>query len=296
MARFLCPFLITDIKQIPDKLLSKYNLGLEAICFEGKLLNSLNFIAKQIEKINNTYSNKLVSFHFPTENANYLENSKIRNQLFKIIDLCQKNNISKIIIHSNYFERSTKFDFTKLPAIRKKFIDIFKKIDAEIIDDNFTLLIENMPIIGNNGDDFDSVFVFPNDFSAFKEFKNIKINWDFGHWAFTMKLIEEIKKLSPVTADLKAHFSDFKNVFSEIEHCHLSSFNGLTFPMTRGVCFEGVPPQLGNYSPTELEAAIRWVNTQKPYIQISLEITEQNYYNRKNLKRTLAWLRTKNLI
>lgn len=296
MTRFLCPFLITDTKQIPDKLIRKYNLGLEAICFESELLSDFTLIAEQVKKVNSLYPGRLTSFHFPTENADYLRNPKTRKQLFELIELCVKHGINKIVIHSNYFEQLAEFNFTKLPAAREKFIHLFKKIDAKLAGTGLTLLIENMPIIGNKGDDFDSVFVFPKDFNAFKKFKNVKINWDLGHWAFTMAMVEQIKELSPIAIGVKAEFFDFKSILAQIEHCHLSSFKGLAFPSTGGICSEGVPPHLGDYKASDIETAVRMISAAKPNILISLEIAEQDYYNRKNLSTTLGWLRSKGLI
>jgi len=290
MAQFLCPFLITDRSQISAELVTEHNLGLEAIFFDGHLLEEMSLLSKSLDDTNTRFPQRIVSIHFPTEHANYFSSQQRYNQLLQLIDIAEQHSIRKIVVHSNYFEPLGSFNPRALPEVRKHFLEMYTTIDDFLSSRKVVLLVENMPIIGNKGDDFDSVFVFPSDFAGFNHFRSIGVAWDFGHWAFTLQTMSNIERIADWKLSRQAVFDDFKSILPLIKHFHMSSFKGAVFPQSNGECKEGVPMAEGDANPSLFVESIRFLNNALPDSQISLEIQEEDYKNRPNLTRTLAWL------
>ena len=294
MSQYLCPFSISDIRQIPSILIKEYNLGLEAIILDGSQLKNLATLKEQINLVQTQFPGRLKSVHFPTENANYSGDKDIFNALLGLIDVCIECSVSKIVIHSNYFQSLEEFDPAKLPSVRLMFEKLFAKMDAHIGDRECTLLIENIPVIGNLGDDFDSIFVFPEDFSCIRKFSNIGIVWDLGHWAFSVAALNSKNRVIPATRK-HADFFEFKEILPDIKHLHVSSFTGIPDKQTGIVCKEGTPMHRGDFKEELFKEALQLIITTNLDILLSLEIAESDYMSRGNLAETLAWLRRNNL-
>lgn len=294
MPQYLCPFSLFSIRQIPSKLVSEYNLGLEAIIFDGEQIKDVGVLKKQILGIQKQFPGKLKSVHFPTESANYLENEDMYKALIGLIDVCIECSISKIVIHSNYCQSFEVFDSAALIPVRAKFEEVFTKINTYIGDRKCLLLVENTPVIGNLGDDFDSIFVFPNDFLGLRKLTNIGIAWDFGHWAFTTMALNSQKNIPSTRTQVD--FWEFKEILIDIKHIHLSSFMGIPDHLSSVICIEGIPMHRGDFSKNFFKEALQLLITTKSDILISLEIVELDYAHRRNLAETLAWLRTNYLI
>ena len=295
MAQYLCPFLLSNIDQIPSDLISKYNLGLEAIIFDGEQLKETEKLRKQILAVHAQFPNKLKSIHFPTENANYIGNEDMYSILLGFIDVCIECSVSKIVIHSNYFQNLKEFDPADLSPIRVKFEAIFMKLNEYIRNRECLLLVENIPVVGNMGDDFDSVFVFPEDFLGLRRLSNIGVVWDLGHWAFTTAALNSENSVIPATRR-HVDFWEFKNILTDIEHLHLSSFTGIPNQKIGTICTEGIPIPRGDFSENLFKEALELIIRAKPDIGISLEIMETDYSHRTNLAETLMWLKTNNLL
>ncbi|HEY4512530.1 MAG TPA: hypothetical protein VJH63_02615 [Candidatus Paceibacterota bacterium] len=294
MAQYLCPFSISDIRQIPSSIVKEYNLGLEAIILDGSQLKDIVVLKEQINIVQKQFPGRLKSVHFPTENANYSGDKDIFNALLKLIDVCIDCSVSKIIIHSNYFQSLEQFDPIKLPSIRPMFEKLFAEMNTYIGDRACTLLIENIPVIGNLGDDFDSVFVFPEDFSCIRKFSNMGVVWDLGHWALTVAALNLKDRVIPATRK-HADFWEFKKILPEIKHLHVSSFTGIPDKQTGIVCKEGTPMHRGDFKEESFKEALQLITTTNPNILLSLEIAESDYMSRSNLAETLVWLRKNDL-
>lgn len=291
MIRFLCPFLVTDLKQIPKSLVAKYNLGLEGVIFDGsKLQSEFKRIKANLLQVQKEFPGKLISLHYPTDNADYIKGGREFLKLLEFIKMAQSLGIRKIILHSNFFVDAFAFNQSTLKAQGAKYLSVFKKLDRILEGFETRICIENMPIIGDQGENFDSIFVFPEDFHIIKKFKNIKINWDLGHWAITCKLLWDIKRLSLRTASIKINFSEYLENERDIIHFHLSSFSGNTFINSNALCREGIPPSRGDIDESYFTNALKRISKSGKITDVSLEINETNYYSRPNLLETLGWL------
>lgn len=293
MIKLAIPFLLTDINQIPYDFVKKHNLLLEGNIFNGNdLLHEYNWeiIEGNIKLINQQLPNRLFSIHFPTDNADYL-NSKINRQmLHRFIDLAIKYKILVVVLHSNYIQTLSEFSVGDLSKTRDKFLLFFQKLNYSIRDKNIIICIENMPVIGNNGDDFDSVFIFPEDFSKFN-FSKIKVVWDLGHWFFTYKSLQLLKNYSTRVRVDEVKVSDFFKIQNLIYHMQFSSFKGFTFPQTDSICKEGETPKKGIVEEKLITEILQKINVQFKDMTMTLEIKDTDYTDRQNLYSTIRWIK-----
>ena len=287
-------FLAYDKRQIDTKWLDK-KLGFEGNIFNGNDLNEAenwDRIKENLDYILKSNSN-ILTLHFPTENANYLKNTNAKHQLYDFIDLAIEKNISGITLHTNQFltiDQYLKYDLKKN---RKDFMDFIKNIDNYIGERNLWIGIENLPIIGNEGDDFDPLFIYPEDYNIFNDYnlRNIGITWDICHWFITIYTQQSMCALTP-NQNLKTHnYLDFLQLSDKIKHFHFSSFKNLAFPLSNAKCEEGKPPQEGIIDIENLEKCILSISNvfNDTDIGITFEVQEEDYNNRINNWKTLEW-------
>jgi len=271
MIKLCIPFLLTDTSQLPKRLISQHRFLLEANVFDGKELLELvesNKLSKLLHDASQIGT--IRAFHFPTENSDYLESKVLSKLLYKTVEIVGQNKIPYLVLHSNHIRPLGKFDHKKLPQIRQKYINFYKTLGVFARSQNVTVCIENLPIIGNKGDDFDSVFVFPKDFNNLPK-TGIKIVWDIGHWAYThdrFKKLQEKIKFSPKNC---SPFTSFLELKKNTVHFHFSSFKKLSHLQ----CTEGIIPQNGNFSENILAKSCKIIHEWPQEIGMTLEIQEK---------------------
>ncbi|KAA0805427.1 endonuclease, partial [Bacillus sp. AY2-1] len=160
------PFFGLDSKQIDLKWVEK-GYGLEANIFDGTSLfdNSYTKRFSEVLSFVQTLNPSLLTLHFPTDNADYLNDEFIKKQLYEFINLAIKYNASGITVHANQFMNVAEFQNYNLLDNRKRIIEFFNMLDEEIKGTDIWIGVENLPIIGNLGDDFDPIFIYPEDFT-----------------------------------------------------------------------------------------------------------------------------------
>jgi len=291
MIQLLAPFLLTNLDQVPLDLLEK-GVRLEANIFDCNILKN-NFTWKLINKnltyLQNNYGNVVKGLHFPVENANYLEDPNIKEILYRFIDICTNYQINTLVLHSNYIKEIESFDKNLINSTRQKFIDLYTEVDIFLNGKDVSIGVENMPIIGDRGVNFDSIFVFPEDFKNFN-FRNIHITWDFGHWAYTCYVMETLNNFSTKLTVEKTRFDDYLKLKDQIIAAHFSSFKGTTYPYSNSFCNEGVPPADGDFSPKTLTSVIKKLKKRKEKMNLTLEIKEKDYSHRENIYKVISWI------
>lgn len=289
MIKLCVPFLLTDSVQIPNTLIKQRGLWLEANIFDGRELAAVikkNQFSKLLQKAARTASVR--AFHFPIENCDYLESKTLSQLLYKTIKIIGENKIPYLILHSNHIRLMEEFNHEQLPQIRQKYFDFYKILGKFARSQNVTVCLENLPIIGNEGNDFDSVFVFPPDFKGLS-MTGIKIAWDLGHWAYTCDGFPALSKKIKSLPKVHPTFLNFLELKKNIAHFHFSSFKNLGSLK----CAEGIIPQSGDFNEKTLAQACRILHEEPREIGMTLEIKEKNYHNRTNLTKTIQWFDAK---
>jgi hypothetical protein len=172
---------------------------------------------------------------------------------------------------------------------RRAVVDKLADLDERLAGSPLWIGVENMPIIGSAGIDFDSVFVEPADFDALAELGSARIGatWDVCHWAVTYSTLRTIahlrqEKLAVAPLDLPA---------VPIRHLHFASFTGHALPYWPGECFEGATPLTGEFEQDLLAGMFaEALRTSAPGTSVVFEVQEQDYENRTACWDTLAWV------
>ncbi|HAE36253.1 TPA: hypothetical protein DCX66_04005 [Candidatus Nomurabacteria bacterium] len=297
MINISMPYRTGSPEQVPLEYLISNNFKIEANVFDiNQLLaeESIHKLTKELFDFQSLSRNIVGSLHFPTDNADYLSDPEKYKALISAINICSETGISIIVLHSNYIISSNLFNKNDIENIRNGYSSLLSDIDLYITKQNIKVLIciENMPIIGNDGIDFDSVFIFPEDFVFIKNLKNMAVTLDICHWGFTCEFMKSIDNIHPYIESKKSiKFNDMLKISNIIKHLHLSSFKYLTFPHTMINCEEGIIPNLGLISEQEILSVLKSMQDDEQNRLLTLEIKEIDYTNRINFIKTVDWLK-----
>ena len=282
MIKLCLPFLLSEPDQIPLDLVQSHKLWLEPNIFDAGQLQQL-VRSGQFTKLLQ-YAAQIApirAFHFPVEHADYLTDDNLLELLEEVFSELGRHRIPYLVLHSNHIRAASEFDYNGLPQIRQQYINLYARLAKQ--NAAVTICIENLPVIGNDGTDFDSVFVRPEDFSNLPA--TITIAWDFGHWAYTCDSFKSVQGQFPALPGQQPEFSQFIRLRDRIRHFHFSSFK----KPSALACQEGISPSVGDYDPTLLAQACREVQSWSGEIGMTLEIHETDYTKRSNFQKTLDW-------
>lgn len=291
MIKLSSPFLLSNLDQVPFDLVEEKKIQLEGAIFDLQYLKnegSWEKIELNIDYLSRSYPGILHSLHFPTDNADYIKSINLQQYLYRFIELASSNRISILVLHSNCMQDTLNFKITDVKGARERFLSFLSDLDIFLIDKGVTVCIENLPIIGNQGNEYDSLFVFPEDFAKFN-FQRIKIVWDLGHWAYTCQILSMLQNFSSRVKADKANFRDFLILKDLIAHTHFSSFKGINIPFLNSSYKEGIHPSEGDFSEDTLIKLVQEINGWEKEIGMTLEIQEIDYTNRLNLRKTVDW-------
>jgi hypothetical protein len=281
------PFWGLDPAQI-DRRWVEAGYGLEAILFNGAELEELPRLADTLAGLP---SELPLTLHFPMSQANYLVDDRVRDRLFGFIDLAVQRGARGVVIHSNYLIRVEDLAATDIPALRRRFLRFFGDMDDRLEGSGLWLGVENMPLVGDLGEDVDCMFVYPQDFEGF-EYRNVGIVLDVAHWIGTLESVAEAESRDVPKAFLPPlrHCQplDCLELGSRIRHLHLSAVEGVALPPRLSIAHAGgVPPATTDDDP--YVQIVRGIPT--PLTSVSLEIAEADYRQRTSIWEALDWLR-----
>lgn len=280
-------FYALDLKQIPIQLIEKFGKA-EAILFSDNDLKSENWnkVWGNISKVVNIMGSENVSFHFPMDNCDYINNEFIKEKLIDSINKANKIGIKKIVIHPNLRYKISEWNYINREKMKEILYDFIKNIDTGDV----LLCLENMPPIGNKYDDADSAILFPNDIN-----NEINYTWDICHYFNVVKTMAETHNNSSwktVLTEIKeCNYLDFKEKIQNIKHFHFSAFEKIANPFIKQECKEGVLPFQSCVDESYYKKALQIIykDAIKKDKSIIFEIAENNYYERKNIIKMLEW-------
>jgi len=291
--KFSLPFLASKKEQLPPP--GQYaNQCVEAVIFNKEDLSSPTWeiVWKQIEKAVLMYGPRNVTFHFPVNDCDYVEDTFVKNKLMEALKRASDLHLHGIVVHSNRIHLIKKWHLLNLKKERKKTIEVLEKVRSECKSSTF-LALENMPIMDNYGIEIDPLFVYPEDFQDLKN-TGIKVVWDICHYTNTLAYLQKVeqryfsKKNYPHI--LPADIWDFLTIQDQIVHWHFSAFEGLADPDLKTLCKEGVLPQkstLGNIHYQQIMEKVSAISNLDDHIVF--EIQEEDYQNRKEFMEMVKW-------
>ncbi|MEH0928455.1 TIM barrel protein [Micromonospora sp. CPCC 205558] len=282
------PFWGLDVGQLDQRWLDR-GYGVEALLFRADELRELAVLDRNLAAV---ASEAPLTMHFPMD-ANYLEDRWIRDRLYEFIDIALRRGARGVVVHSNYLipvERLHRHDFASL---RERFLKVFGEVDEHLAGTDLWLGVENMPLVGDLGDDVDAVFVYPSDFADLR-FSNVGITFDFAHWVGALESTHEATR-SDVPADVlppvqHCELLDATVLRDRLKHLHFGAVSGVALPVRRSQARGGeVPGDDVRYS--ALAQSLCGAG-----LTMSLELAEADYHRRVNLWRGLDWLSTRGLV
>ena len=280
-------FYALDLKQVQTELIDKFGKA-EAILFSNNDLENNNWekVWRNLSKVAEIIGYENLSFHFPMDNCNYIDDAFIKQRLVDTICRANMLGITKVIIHPNLRYKINEWNCIDRKKMQTKLFDFINQLDTG----NVELCLENMPPIGNKFDDADSSVLFVSDINP-----KIDYTWDICHYfnvVTTMELAIKDNKWKDVLADIEeCHYLDFKNKLSNIKHYHFSAFEKIANPFSKQICNEGVLPEQSCVNESYYAEALKIIynDAVKNNKRIIFEISEDNYYNRINIFKMLEW-------
>jgi len=233
-----------------------------------------------------------LTMHFPTEDADWVNDRAATNLLLRFCELADQVGAAGVVLHSNQFVQQRDWLDYDLAAARARVVDRLAEVDARLAGWPLWLGLENMPVIGAQGIDYDSIFVYPEDFRPVSDIGSdrLGVTWDVCHWAVTYSTTASIAQLRQQPAPHPA------GALPElpIRHIHFASFSGRAMPFWPHECTEGVVPGDGDMDPEVLASVLAGaIDVAKPGVGVVFEVQEPDYVERQNCWRTLDWLRSR---
>jgi sugar phosphate isomerase/epimerase len=282
-------------EQIDERWVSE-GWGLEAYVFDGHdLADSQNWLALQRSLYRaRQLGVSALSMHFPTDHADWVGDPEMFAALLRFCDLAAAHQADGVVLHANQFVAQSDWMGYDLAGARSNVVEQVAELTDWLRGYPLWIGIENLPLIGSQGIDYDPIFVYPNDFNALAEIGSplLGVTWDLCHWAVTHSTESSIAQLQRRRND----FTMLDLPALPIRHLHFGSYYGHAMPFWTGHCFEGATPQRGEAEPTLLAAALRHaIDAADPAagrLGVVFEVQEADYQARSSCWETLQWVRT----
>jgi sugar phosphate isomerase/epimerase len=282
------PFRALDPAQLDRRWIDR-GFGIEAILFSAADLDGIDSVGRTLRSLP---SETPRTVHFPMS-GDYLADPAVRSGLLRTIEMAASIGAEGVIIHANQFVEVHDVPHTDFSEQRRRLVEFFKELDAGVLGDaGLWLGVENMPLMGDLGDDVDAAFVHPDDFADLPG-EHVGVVLDTAHLVGAI----ETRQLAPADAAIYLPPGDLPTLdgFADLKHriCHLhfSAVQGLALPPRRSTAAGGGVPALGD---ERYSMVLRSVA--RPGLSVSLEVEEDDYCERVNLWRALAWLRHEGLV
>lgn len=286
-------FLANDITQLP--MPGKYgNTGVEAVLFDRDHLKKEYWELgwKNVREAARLYGSKNVTYHFPVNESDYVQDAYVRQKLFDAYMRACDLGLAGLVVHSNRIRECGTWRKFDPFAERNRVTELLSRIRAADESSATWLGLENMPIVGNFGLETDPLFAFADDFKNTPP--NVGVVWDVCHAMSSLAYIAAFQKgLLPKT--VIARFDDFLSfdpsiLNNRIVHWHFAAHKGLNNPDANTVCIEGVLPTEGDLESGIYESAMRKIaQTTGTMRTVNFEVREEDYQNRWRGPAIIDW-------
>jgi sugar phosphate isomerase/epimerase len=285
----LCP------DQIDEKWVERGG-GLESYVFDGRDLaeeSHWRAFEEGLRRARSLGAAKLTA-HFPTDNADWVGDPRFFEALVRFCDLAVRHGVEGVVLHTNQFVVQDEWRSYDVLDARRKVVDKLADLDERLKGYPLWIGVENLPVIGSQGIDYDPVFVYPCDFDPVVEIGSdlLGVTWDLCHWAITVSTAESIAQLLRRPVGVTAY--DLPQL--PVRHLHFGSFSGHAMPFWAGGSFEGATPQNGEVEQCLLAQMLRNAmaaassGAQNQSYGVVFEVQEQDYRARTACWETLEWV------
>ncbi len=288
------PFLAKDLKQA---VFLENLQGYEATIFNRQDLEeeTWNLVWQNIESLQSSNPNSEITFHFPVNNSDYVNDLFVRSRLKEALQRASDLGLRGVVVHSNRIHIISEWTNLDLEAERLKVLDVLNNVYEMAATPHTWLALENMPVMDNYAKEIDPLFCYPQDFNQVFDL-NIGIVWDVCHYTNTISNIREVvegkqsQKFYPNFQQVG--YLDFMRLKDKIQHWHFSAFKGIANPEEGTHCKEGVLPEASELDESIYTSILNEIsqmdNTQRLMV---LEIQEIDYTVRHNFKKAFEWIR-----
>ncbi len=266
--------------------------GVEAYVFDGDDLareDQWRLLAENLRHVRGLGAQRL-TLHFPTDRADWVDDRDAFHKLLRFCDVAAEHGAAGVTVHANQFVSLRDWPDFDVAARRKRVIDRLAELDARLTHHPLWIGVENLPVIGAQGEDYDPVFVYPADFAAIAAIGSprLGVTWDICHWAVTYALAVAVGNLRQRPTEL----TPLELPAAPLRHIHFGSFSGIALPYLPQQCKEGVPPPDGDPDPGLLARMLCAALDAAPDAGVVFEVQEDDYLDRRACWSTLTWLRS----
>jgi hypothetical protein len=270
--------------------------GVEAVIFDRKHLeaNPWDELWKNIAVAANAYGSDGVTFHFPVNDSDYVEDPFVMSRLCEAYARATDLGLRGIVVHANRIRPIHIWQGMNLKDEQQKVIGKLVDVAEKIPSSGTWIALENMPVMDNDGDLIDPSFVFPSDFEVLKGTR-IRVIWDVNHYFNSILTLREVFDGRQPAEDYPnlqhGDFFDFKHLGSRIAHWHFSSFLGVPDRRRNKRCVEGVLPWEGTLPEDYFSSALKMMASTSPSARCVFEVQELDYTQRVRGPKIIEWSR-----
>ncbi len=286
-------FLASDLKQLPDKNIYGID-AVEAISFVRSDLDKQNWdkIWRNVKKAVDIYGPYNVTYHFPMNGSEYVDDKFVYSRLQETFKRASDIGLDGVVVHSNKILSSNEWIKLNMDEQRDRVCEKLSDVVNGQDPTRTWLGLENMPVIGNEGNDLDPMFCYSKDFSNLDE--KVKVVWDVCHSTSTLGYLEAVKQgLLPKAAILNyqdVDLYDFQRLGERIAHWHFAAYKGLNIPQEELGYFDGMLPMNGSMPETVYTNILLQINKlSNSETIVNFEIQENDYYVRENGLKMINW-------
>ncbi|WP_159029902.1 TIM barrel protein [Streptomyces marincola] len=266
--------------------------GIEAYVFDGDDLageDHWRLLAENLRHIR-ALGARALTLHFPTEHADWVHDGDAYRKLLRFCEVAAEHGAAGVTLHANQFVAASDWPGFDVAERRRRVLGRLAELDAALAHLPIWIGVENLPVIGVQGIDYDPVFVYPADFAGLAEIGSprLGVTWDICHWAVTHALARAVGNLTqrPTVLD------PLDLPEAPLRHIHFASFAGIALPHLPYTCTEGVAPQDGDADPGVLAGMLGAALDRAPGAGVVFEVQEEDYGDRRTCWSTLSWLRS----
>ncbi len=297
--RLSMPFLASDLGQF-DQRWAEQGHVVEAVCFDRNDVVDVDrwaAIRNNLRIASQNVAERSLMFHFPVNDSNYVTDPTVRDRLWECIDFLASIDARGLVLHSNQTMTTSHWDSVGVERAKQRYREFFPRLAGRVGSGDFWIALENMPIMGNEGDELDPVLVYPSDFQDL-DAPGIAITWDFCHYSYTEWVTG---LLFEGTLDERSYYphiqrTSLQDVWSlgpRIRHVHFSAFDGLALVDRPDKCREGALPWASTLGMTYYSNLLLGVDEFLSNAgSVTFEVAEDDYHRRAAFPTMVDWARS----